>query len=98
VIQEITDKIKLIKERVKAAQNRQKVYVDKRRRPLKFEIEDKVFLKVSPMKGVIRTSKRNKSDLRYVGPFEILDRIGPVAYRLAFLIWREYIMYFMYLR
>ena len=66
-----------------AAQSRQKAYADNRRRPLEFEVGDKVFLKVSPKKGVRRTGSKNKLAPRYVGPFEILDRIGPVAYRLA---------------
>jgi len=83
VIQEATEKIKLIKERIKAAQSRQKAYADNRRRPLEFEVGDSVFLKVSPMKGVRRTGGKNKLAPRYVGPFEILDKIGPVAYRLA---------------
>ena len=83
IIQETTDKIKLIKERMKAAQSRQKVYADKRRRSLIFLMGDKVFLKVSPMKGVIHIGNKNKLDPRYVGPFEILNKIGTVAYRLA---------------
>ena len=83
IIQEVTDKIKLIKKRMKVGQNRQKTYADNRRRLLKFEVGDKVFLKVSPMKGVRRTGNKNKLAPRYVGQFEILDRIGPVAYRLA---------------
>jgi len=68
---------------MKAAQSRQKAYADNRCRPLEFEVGDKVFLKVSPMKGVSRVGNKNKLTSRYVGPFEILDRIGPVAYRLA---------------
>ena len=83
IIQETTDNIKLIKERMKAAQSRQKVYADKRHRSLIFLMRDKVFLKVSPMKGVIRIGNKNKLDPRYVGPFEILNKIGTVAYRLA---------------
>ena len=89
-IEEATEKIKLIKERMKAAQSRQKAYADNRRRPLEFEVGDKVFLKVSP------TGNKNKLAPRYIGPFEILDRIGPVAYRLAYLLfWRGCTMYFM---
>ena len=84
MIQQTTDKIKLIKERMRASQNRQKAYADKCHKPLKFEVRDKVFLKVSPTKGVICTSKRNKLDPKYVRPFEILDKIESVAYRLAF--------------
>ena len=68
---------------MKAAQSKQKAYADRRRRPLEFAECDKVFLRISPMKGVIRISKRNKLDPRFIGPFEILKRIGPLAYRLA---------------
>ncbi|XP_075077177.1 uncharacterized protein LOC142163922 [Nicotiana tabacum] len=62
---------------------RQKSYADKSRRDLVFTIEDKVFLRVSPMKGVIRFGKRGKLSLRFIGPYEILDRVRAVAYRLA---------------
>jgi len=68
---------------MKAAQSRQKAYADNRLKPLEFEIGNKIFLKVSPMKGVRRTGNKNKLAPRYVEPFEILDRIGPVACRLA---------------
>ncbi|GJS79774.1 putative reverse transcriptase domain-containing protein [Tanacetum coccineum] len=57
-------------------------YADNRRKPLEFEVGDRVMLKVSPWKGVIRFGKKGKLAPRYVGPFEILERIGPVAYRL----------------
>ncbi|GJS54734.1 hypothetical protein Tco_0628096 [Tanacetum coccineum] len=60
----------------------QKCYADNRRKPLEFEVGDRVMLKVSPWKGVIRFGKKEKLAPRYVGPFEILERIGPVAYRL----------------
>ena len=82
IIQETTDKIIQIRERLKAARDRQKSYADVRRKPLEFQVGDKVLLKVSPWKGVIRFGKRGKLSPRYVGPFEILARIGPVAYRL----------------
>ncbi|XP_052113917.1 uncharacterized protein LOC110278045 [Arachis duranensis] len=65
------------------SQSRQKAYVDNRRRNLEFSVGDQVFLRVSPMKGVMRFGKRGKLSPRYIGPFEILDRIGAVAYRLA---------------
>nr|GEV83907.1 putative reverse transcriptase domain-containing protein [Tanacetum cinerariifolium] len=84
MMQETTDKVVLIKERLKAAKDRQKSYVDNRRKPLEFEVGDHVLLKVSPWKGVVRFRKKGKLTLRYVGPFEILERIGPVAYRLRF--------------
>ena len=54
-----------------------------RRRPLEFEIGDKVFLKVAPIRGIMRFGKKGKLSPRYVGPFEVLERIGAVAYRLA---------------
>ncbi|XP_077228426.1 uncharacterized protein LOC143861390 [Tasmannia lanceolata] len=65
------------------AQNRQKSYADHRRRDLEFAVGDRVFLKVSPWKGVIRFGKKGKLSPRYIGPYEILERIGPVAYRVA---------------
>ncbi|GJS34293.1 putative reverse transcriptase domain-containing protein [Tanacetum coccineum] len=71
-----------IKDRMQAARDRQKSCVDKRRRPLEFEVEDKVMLKVAPWKGVIRFGKRGKLNPRYIGPFQIIKRIGPVAYHL----------------
>ncbi|XP_028072519.1 uncharacterized protein LOC114274745 [Camellia sinensis] len=63
--------------------SRQKSYVDTRRRDLEFQVGDHVFLKISPTRGVIRFGKRGKLNPRYIGPFEILERIGLVAYRLA---------------
>ncbi|GJZ38100.1 putative reverse transcriptase domain-containing protein [Tanacetum coccineum] len=82
LIQETTDKVVMIKEKLKAARDRQKSYADNRRKPLEFEVGDRVMLKVSPWKGVIRFGKKGKLAPRYVGPFEILKRIGLVAYRL----------------
>ncbi|KAL5567803.1 hypothetical protein UlMin_024378 [Ulmus minor] len=63
--------------------NRQKSYADRRRRPLEFKEGDFVFLKVAPMKGVMRFGKKGKLSPRYIGPFEILEKIGKVAYKLA---------------
>ncbi|GKC04730.1 reverse transcriptase domain-containing protein [Tanacetum coccineum] len=82
LVQETTDKVVLIKEKLKAARDRQKRYADNRRKPLEFEVGDRVLLKVSPWKGVIRFGKKGKLAPRYVEPFEILERIGSVAYRL----------------
>ncbi|GKB36277.1 hypothetical protein Tco_0881219 [Tanacetum coccineum] len=83
IIQETTDKIVQIKERLKTARDRLKSYVDNRRKPLEFSVGDKVLLKVSPWKGVVHFGKRSKLSQRYVGPFEVVERVGPVAYRLC---------------
>ena len=73
----------LIRQRLLTAQSRQKSYVDVRRRPLEFEVGDHVFLKVMPKRGVVKFGKRGKLSLRFIGPFEILERVGTIAYRLA---------------
>ncbi|GKD38211.1 putative reverse transcriptase domain-containing protein [Tanacetum coccineum] len=72
----------LIKEKLKAARDHQKSYADNRRKPLEFEVRDKVMLEVSSWKDVMHFGKKGKLALRYVRPFEILERIGSVAYRL----------------
>ncbi|GJR05401.1 putative reverse transcriptase domain-containing protein [Tanacetum coccineum] len=82
LVQETIDKVVVIKEKLKAARDHQKSYADNRRKPLEFEVGDRVMLKVSPWKGVVHFGKKGKLALRYVGPFKILERIGPVAYRL----------------
>ncbi|GJW80080.1 putative reverse transcriptase domain-containing protein [Tanacetum coccineum] len=82
IVQEMTEKIVQIKERLKTARSRQKSYADKRRKPLEFQVGDRVLLKVSPWKGVVRFGKKGKLAPRYVGPFEIVECVGPVAYRL----------------
>ena len=83
LVVDAVEKVKGIRQRMKAAQDRYKSYADKRRRPLEFQVGDHVFLKVSPTKGVIRFGVRGKLNPRYIGPFEVLERIGPVAYRIA---------------
>ena len=83
LVRETTEKIKIIKSRLLTAQSRQKSYADRRRRPLEFGVGDHVFLKVSPRKGISRFGIRGKLAPRYIGPFEILERVGEVAYRLA---------------
>ena len=75
--------IKLIKQRLDVAFSRHKSYADKHQRPLKFQVGDFVFLKIAPMKGIMRFGKKGKLSPRYIGPFEILERIGKVAYKLA---------------
>ncbi|KAI3790948.1 hypothetical protein L2E82_04403 [Cichorium intybus] len=82
LIQETTDKIAIIRDKLKIARDRQKSYADNRRKPLEFQVGDKVLLKVSPWKGLVRFGKKGKLSPRYVGPFEIIERIGLVAYKL----------------
>ncbi|GJW37841.1 putative reverse transcriptase domain-containing protein [Tanacetum coccineum] len=82
IMQETTEKIMQIKERLKMARSRQKSYADKRRKPLEFKVGDRVLLKVSLRKGVVRFGKKGKLASRYVGLFEIVECVGPVAYRL----------------
>ncbi|GKD52037.1 putative reverse transcriptase domain-containing protein [Tanacetum coccineum] len=82
IIQEITEEIIQIKERFKTTRDRQKSYADKRRKPLEFNVNDHVLLKVSPWKGVVHFGRKEKLAPRYVGPFKIVERVGPVAYRL----------------
>nr|GFB91613.1 putative reverse transcriptase domain-containing protein [Tanacetum cinerariifolium] len=82
LIQETTEKIIQIKQRMQAARDRQKSYVDLKRKPMKFQAGDKVMLKVSPWKGVVRFGKRGKLNPRYVGPFKVLERVGDVTYKL----------------
>ncbi|GJU60637.1 hypothetical protein Tco_1238403 [Tanacetum coccineum] len=83
LVLETTDKVVLIKEKLKAERDHQRSYVDKRRKPLEFEVGGRVLLKASPWKGIMRFGKKVKLAPRYVGPFEILERIGLVAYRLS---------------
>ncbi|GJX92031.1 putative reverse transcriptase domain-containing protein [Tanacetum coccineum] len=82
LVQETTEKISQIKDRLKAARDRQKSYAIKKRKPLEFSIGDYVLLKVSPWKCVVRFGKKGKLAPRFVGPFEIIKKVGPVAYRL----------------
>ncbi|GJZ62697.1 putative reverse transcriptase domain-containing protein [Tanacetum coccineum] len=82
IIHETTEKIIQIKKHIQATRDRQKSYADRRRKSLEFQVGDKVMLKVSPWKGVIRFGKRGKLNPRYIGPFKILAKFRTVAYRL----------------
>ena len=83
LIRNTSEKVSLIRQRLLTAQSRQKSYADVRRRLLEFEVGDHVFLKVMPKRGVVRFGKHGKLSSRFIGSFEILERIGTVAYQLA---------------
>nr|GEX49191.1 retrotransposon protein, putative, Ty3-gypsy subclass [Tanacetum cinerariifolium] len=82
LVQETTEKILQIKDRLKVARDRQKSYADKMRKPLEFSVGDYVLLKVSPWKGVVRFRNKGKLAPRFAGPFEIIEKVGLVAYQL----------------
>ncbi|CAH9081090.1 unnamed protein product [Cuscuta europaea] len=82
-LQDTIEKVKTIQARMKAAQDRQKSYADLKRKPAEFEAGEKVLLRVSPTKGVMRFGKKGKLSPRFIGPYDILERVGRVAYRLA---------------
>ena len=82
MIMEASEKVEEIRKKMKIAQDRQKKYADRRRRDLEFSVGDQVFLKISPLRNVVRFGRRGKLAPRYIGPFRILERIGSLAYRV----------------
>ncbi|GJW85677.1 putative reverse transcriptase domain-containing protein [Tanacetum coccineum] len=82
LVQETTERIIQIKQRIQTARDRQKSYADLKRKPMEFQVGDKVMLKVSPWKGVVRFGKRGKLNPRYVGPFKVLKKVRAVSYKL----------------
>ena len=82
IVQEAEEQVRLIQKNLKAAQSCQKSYADKKRQAISFQVGEHVYLRVSPMKGVQRFGVKGKLAPRYVGPFLIIERCGPVAYRL----------------
>ena len=83
LIRDTSEKVSLIRQRLPTAQSQQKSYAYVRHRPLEFEVGDHVFLKVMPKRGVVGFGKRGKLLPRFIGPFEILERVGTIAYWLA---------------
>ena len=83
LIQEIEEKVKMIRERLNVATDRQKSYVGMKRKDIRYEIYEKVFLKVSPWKKVMRFGEKGKLSPRFIGSYEVIEKVGPVAYHLA---------------
>jgi len=83
VVQETTAKVKMIQEKMKASQSRQKSYNDKRRKDIEFQVGDHVFLRVNPVTGVGRALKCRKLTPQFFGPFEVVEKVGAAAYRIA---------------
>ncbi|GJS35394.1 putative reverse transcriptase domain-containing protein [Tanacetum coccineum] len=81
-VQETTEKVIQIKQRIQAARDQQKSYADLKRKPMEFQVGDRVMLKVSPWKGVVRFVKRGKLNHRYIGPFKVLEKVGSFDYKL----------------
>ena len=83
IVKDMKEKVQVIQKMLKAASDQQKSYADLKRRDIKYEVGDKVFLKVSPWRKILRFGQKGKLSPRFIGPYEILERIGSVAYRLA---------------
>ena len=83
LIQETEEKVKMIRERLKIATDRQKSYADMKRKDIRYKVGEKVFLKVSPWKKVMRFGKKGKLSPRFIRPYEVIEKVGPMAYRLA---------------
>ena len=83
IVRETEEKVRVIQQRLKATSDRQKSYANLKRKDIEYEVGDKVFLKVSPWRKILQFGKKGKLSLRLIEPYEILERIGLVAYRLA---------------
>ena len=83
IVRETEEKVQVIQQRLKAASDKQKLYAYLKRKDIEYEVRDKVFLKVSPWRKVLRFGKKGKLSLKFIGPYEILEKIGLVAYCLA---------------
>ena len=83
IVQYTTDQVKIIRAKLKVAQDRQKSYAERRHKDVHFEVGNQVFLKMSPWKGIMRFGKKGKLSPRYIGPYVILERVRELAYKLA---------------
>ena len=83
IVKDTKENVQVIRQRLKAASDRQKSYVDLKRRDIEYEVGDKVFLTVSSWRKILRFGKKGKLSPRFIGQYEILEQIGHVAYRLA---------------
>ncbi|XP_070025405.1 uncharacterized protein [Nicotiana sylvestris] len=84
-VQDAFDKVKLIQDRLRTTQSRKKSYTNRKVRDVSYMVGEKVLLRVSPMMGVMRFEKKGKLSPQYIGSFEVLDRIGEVAFKLVLL-------------
>ena len=83
IVKDTEEKVQVIRKRLKAASDRQKSYANLKKRDIEYEVGDKVFLKVSPWRKILRFGQKGKLSLRFIGSYEILERISPMAYQLA---------------
>ena len=83
IIEEIEEKVSVIQQSLKATSDRQKSYANLKRKDIEYKVRDTVFLKVSPLRKILKFGKKGKLSPKFIGPYDILERIGPVAYRLA---------------
>ena len=96
LIQETTEKVKMIGERLKVATDRKKSYANMKRKYIRYEVGKKVFSKVSPLKKVMRFGKKGKFSPRFIGPYEVIEKVGPMEYHCHYLRnWKRSIMCFM---
>ena len=83
LVKDMEEKVQIIQQRLKAVIDRQRFYANLKRKDIQYEVGDKVFLKVSPWKKILRFGRKGKLSPRFIGPYKILERVGPVEYRLA---------------
>ena len=83
IVKDTKKKVQVIRKRLKVASDRQKSYADLKRRDIAYEVGDKFFLKVSPWRTILQFGKKGKLSPRFIGSYQVLERIGPVAYRLV---------------